>query len=179
MTAEGLVFRYNSRQAPVMWSYYGFPLFYYASYQFLSTNVSSSTELSSSSSLCQTVKLHLIAACLAYLPTYIQSLSWCFKDGYRIKSFQQHWIWKYFAQYFSTSINLEEPLNPNQLYIFCVFPHGAMSLNHFVMMTDCNQMLSKHYPAKRRDLAATVLFLIPIIKDVIMEKLTQLFSLFS
>lgn len=65
-----------------------------------------------------------------------------------------------------SSVSVEEKLDPNQLYIFCSFPHGACSINHILTMSDCHGMLTEHYPAERRDLAATVLFLMPFAKDV-------------
>jgi hypothetical protein len=140
-----------------MWSFYLMPVFYYGSLKLLQNRCESNV-----SPVC----LHFLSLVLSYLPTYIQTMSWCFKDGYRIKSVQNHWIWKYFGNYFSSTIALEEPLDPKQLYIFCVFPHGACTLNHFITMTDCNKMLTQHFPAERRDLSATILFLIPVVKDV-------------
>eukprot|EP00428_Durinskia_dybowskii_P082304 CAMPEP_0170444136 /NCGR_PEP_ID=MMETSP0117_2-20130122/48364_1 /TAXON_ID=400756 /ORGANISM="Durinskia baltica, Strain CSIRO CS-38" /LENGTH=94 /DNA_ID=CAMNT_0010704919 /DNA_START=238 /DNA_END=522 /DNA_ORIENTATION=+ len=35
-------------------------------------------------------------------------------------------------------------------------------------MTDCCEMLTKHHTGDRRDLAASVLFLIPVIKEILL-----------
>ena len=141
-----------------MWSYFLFPVFYYAVYQFLSQRFSNWSLLG----------LHLCSITIAYLPTYIQTFSWCFKDGQKLPWLQRHWIWKFLLDrlFKDTSVSLEEPLDPSKLYIFGAFPHGSGSVNHFLTMTDCHGMLTKHFPAERRDLAATVLFIIPFVKDV-------------
>lgn len=151
-----------------MWSYYLLPVLYYGSYQVLSDYFNNKSFMTNvvMNKMLSNILLHVTSFSIAYFPTYFQTSSWCFKDGYRIKSVQNHWIWRYFRRYFSSTIELEEPLDPKQLYIFCVFPHGAVSANHVVTMTNCNEMLTKHYPSERRDLAATVLFFIPFVKDV-------------
>jgi hypothetical protein len=110
--------------------------------------------------------VHIVAIVVAYLPTYVQTSSWSLKDGRLWKPLQYHRIWKRAAKYFRSSISVEGSLNHSQLYIFGAFPHGACSINHFITMTDCHGMLTKHYKGERRDLAASVLFLIPIVKEV-------------
>ena len=78
--------------------------------------------------------------------------------------FQKLRIWNYVEKYFKAKITVEEDLNPSQLYIFASFPHGACSAHHLLTMTDSCNMISKIYPSPRRDLAASVLFYIPIVK---------------
>jgi hypothetical protein len=140
-----------------MWSYILLPFLSFGTYYGVRQVDSSSI------SPMQTV---LISLLVGYLPTYFQTSLWCFKDGYKIPAFQNHWVWRCVRDYFSSVISLEEPLNPKQLYIFCVFPHGATSTSHFITITDCNEMNSKLYPAEKRHLGATVLFFIPIVKEV-------------
>jgi hypothetical protein len=140
-----------------MWSYYLMPVIYYVAYQNIPTRYPKISMLS----------LHLFSFVIAYVPTYIQAMSCCFRGGLKISSVQKHWIWKKLMGYFKgSSIALEEPLNASQLYIFCNFPHGSGSVNHMMTMTNAHNMLTQHFPAERRDLAATVLFLIPFVKDV-------------
>lgn len=88
------------------------------------------------------------------------------KSGNISKTFQHLSIWKSFSNYFSASINLETELDHNKQYIFCSFPHGQCSLNHFLTMTNCCEMLSKVYKGERRDLAASILFMLPGIREL-------------
>ncbi len=141
-----------------MWSYYLLPVFFYASHELLSKHWYHLSGL----------KLYIASFALSYLPTYLQTTPCCFKDGLKLSWLQKHWIWKYLVKitFKDSSVSVEEKLDPNQLYIFCSFPHGACSINHILTMSDCHRMLTEHYPAERRDLAATVLFLMPFAKDV-------------
>ena len=92
-----------------------------------------------------------------------------FKKGGRLwRSFQYWSVWKYFKDYFNAAITLEEPLDHSKQYIFCCFPHGTSTVSHILTMTDCCGMLTKHYKGERRDLCATILFYIPIFKDILL-----------
>ena len=82
------------------------------------------------------------------------------------KAFQYAKFWDYIRSYFDGSVHVEEPLDPKQLYIFGAFPHGSYTLHHFLTMSNTCKMLSEVYPGPRRDLAATILFYIPFIKEV-------------
>jgi len=137
-----------------MWSYVLFPIISGCMYQYFVSNRFS------------TFGAIYWGLIVGYLPTYIQTMLWSRKDGNVWKGVQRLKLWKYFRGYFKGGLSFEEPLNHDQLYIFCNFPHGSMSLNHFYTMTDCCGMLSQHYRGERRDLCASVLFLIPILKDV-------------
>jgi Diacylglycerol acyltransferase len=89
------------------------------------------------------------------------------KKGGAVWPWLQHLsLWKRVGRYLNGSIETEVPLDPNQLYIFCCFPHGAATVNHLLIMTDACGMLSKVYPSPRRDLAASVLFYIPFVRSV-------------
>ena len=55
-----------------------------------------------------------------------------------------------------------------ELYIFCSFPHGANTIHHFLTMTDCCGMLSTVYQGPRRDLCASILFFIPIVRELLL-----------
>lgn len=90
------------------------------------------------------------------------------RSGRLWPAFQKLNFWKRISQYFDGDIVTETPLNHEQQYIFCNFPHGACTLNHLLTMTDCCGMLSNIYMGPRRDLAATILFMIPVVRDVLL-----------
>lgn len=92
------------------------------------------------------------------------------RDGRDWPFFKNLKFWKYIANYFKAKIVLENgiPLNPKQQYIFASFPHGACSTQHILTMTDACGMLSDIYPSPRRDLCASILFYIPILKDILL-----------
>lgn len=70
--------------------------------------------------------------------------------------------------YFPGSISIEEELDAKKQYIFCAFPHGCCTVNHGLTMTDACGMLSHIYTGDRRDLAASILFFIPIIREILL-----------
>ena len=49
-----------------------------------------------------------------------------------------------------------------------MFPHGACSINHFLTMTDNCGALSNVYTGERRDLVASVLFLFPFLREMLL-----------
>lgn len=108
----------------------------------------------------------LLSFVVAYLPTYIESSHVVARDGAASKWFQQLKLWDFIRWYFKATITLEEELDHKKQYIFCCFPHGPISVNHLLTMTNGCEMLTKHYQGVRRDLCASVLFTIPIFKDV-------------
>ena len=105
------------------------------------------------------------------LSIYIITTVDCFRmarsDGLKWKYFQNLKFWKYFVhKYFDGRVELEVPLDHKQLYIFCSFPHGTVTAGHLLTMTDACGMLSNHYQGERRDLCASILFTIPILREV-------------
>lgn len=112
----------------------------------------------------------ILAAFIAYLPTYTITNHLSKHGGMKLE-----WVQKlpqacrFFKRLLGASINLEEKLDNNKQYIFCNFPHGTCSVNHVLTMTDCCEFLSKHHTGDRRDLAASVLFMIPVVKEVIWQ----------
>lgn len=109
---------------------------------------------------------HLVAITFAYLLTYLETVPASKKDGHVWPALQRAAFWRTPVSYFPGTLSVEKPLDDNQLYIFANFPHGACSINHILTMTDCCEMLSKHYRGPRRDLCASVLHWIPLLKDV-------------
>lgn len=115
------------------------------------------------------------------LKTYPQSISTCLlgyfftyissdykRAGCVSPWFQRLRIWKALARYFPGRIHLQSPLDPLQQYIFASFPHGTCTVHHILTMTDGCNMLTDIYPSPRADLAATILFFIPILREVLL-----------
>ena len=91
------------------------------------------------------------------------------KDG-RISKWLQRWSgWNAVTNYFNMSVNVEVALDPDGQFIFANHPHGVMSFNHFATMVDSCKFLSKHHRGDRRDLVASVLFFIPILREILLS----------
>ena len=90
------------------------------------------------------------------------------RDGYVSPWFQRLKVWKWFQLYFNATVEVESPLISKQNYIFAFFPHGAVSASHTLTMTDSAGMLSKVHTGDRRDLAASILFYLPVIREILM-----------
>jgi len=110
----------------------------------------------------------LLAIFLAYIPTYSITGHLSKHGGWKWRWLQTHPRNSFLKRLLGASINLEEKLDNEKQYIFCNFPHGTCSVNHMLTMTDCCEMLTKHHTGDRRDLAASVLFLIPVIKEILL-----------
>jgi hypothetical protein len=108
----------------------------------------------------------------AFLFSFLYALTYLdrsFKKDARLwKPFQHLSIWNYFRDYFNGSVVLETPLDHSKQYMFCAFPHGTSTASHILTMTDCCGMLSEHYKGDRRDLCASILFSIPVLKDLLL-----------
>lgn len=110
----------------------------------------------------------VISVILAYLPTYAVTNHLSKHGGFQQTWFQKLAYWKRFnRKLLRGELVCEEKLDSKKQYIFGNFPHGTCSVNHVLTMTDCCGMISEHYTGERRDLAASVLFLVPIVKEVI------------
>ncbi len=107
-----------------------------------------------------------VSILISYLPTYFISDYLSKHGGYRSIWFQKFFLFNWLGKYLQGTIGFEEKLDSSKQYIFGNFPHGTCSANHVLTMTDCCGMISKHHTGDRRDLAASVLFLIAIIKEV-------------
>jgi 1-acyl-sn-glycerol-3-phosphate acyltransferase len=77
-------------------------------------------------------------------------------------------MWKWLVAYFDGGISLETPLDSQQQYIFCSFPHGTCTASHLLTMTNGCGMLDKVHGGDRRDLCATVLFFVPIFREILL-----------
>ena len=141
----------------VMFALTAYPISFYVLRHFFLKYISASTPLS-----------FLFAASLSCVPLYVHNSYYARRDGKPSSSIQKWEFWTSFMKYFTASINVEEPLDDSQLYIFCAFPHGACTANHMMTMTNSCQMLSKHYRGEKRDLAASILFSIPFVGELLL-----------
>lgn len=118
----------------------------------------------------QLLKSLIVSFIIAYFPTFFITWSYSKGDGLLWPYFQKLAFWKYFVDTFlkGSSVNIEDPLDHKKNYIFCSFPHGSASANHILTMTDSREFLSKIHPGPRRDLCASVLFLIPFFKELLL-----------
>jgi len=110
----------------------------------------------------------LVSTVAAYLPTYLITYQASKKGGFKVRWFQKLPIFKFFSKSLEAKILIEEDLDHDKPYIFCQFPHGTCTLSHGLTMTDCLGMLTKIHRGDRRDLAASVLFLFPIVKEILL-----------
>jgi 1-acyl-sn-glycerol-3-phosphate acyltransferase len=141
------------------------PLVSYLSYKYYFSTASSS---SSSWSLPSILLASFVAG---YIPAIAINIHLSRSDGWLIKSVQRWQIWRRivnFSFHPDSSITLETPLDDDQLYIYCCFPHGTASCNHLMTVTDACGMLSQHHRGDRRDLAALVLFTVPFLSDLLL-----------
>jgi hypothetical protein len=90
------------------------------------------------------------------------------RDGKKWPAFQNLRIWVSLASYFNAGITTQTELNDDQQYIFCAFPHGACTVQHILTMTNGCGMLSTVHKGDRRDLAASILFFIPFVRDLLL-----------
>lgn len=90
------------------------------------------------------------------------------KDGRCSKAIQCWKGWNFVKKYFNAKVTTEVPLDHDQQYIFGMFPHGACTVSHFLVMTDACRMLTSIHKGDRRDLAASILFYIPFVRDLLL-----------
>ena len=85
---------------------------------------------------------------------------------------QNHGIWRRLFGWFPTSLRMPESgaADGRYLYLTALHPHGVMSLAHFLVMTDAVSFRSAALPLRgaRRDLAASVLFRIPLLRELLL-----------
>lgn len=108
----------------------------------------------------------VIGVVVGYVPFYFSRVEK--KDGCVWEWFQRLSIWKVISVYHSSEVNAEVALQQGQQHIFCMFPHGACSINHFLTMTDNCGMLSRIFTGPRRDLVASILFVFPILREMLL-----------
>jgi len=103
----------------------------------------------------------------AYLPTYV--------DGSEYTAEGRHWdwfcrlsVWKYWGKSFPMSFRFQHQLDNKRQVIFAAFPHGVASIHHLSVVTDCCGWFSSGQHHDRRDLGASVVFKIPIYRELLL-----------
>lgn len=91
------------------------------------------------------------------------------KDGELSVWFQRLSIWQTLLNSVldGFGVDAEMRLDDKKQYIFGSFPHGATTTQHLLTMTDSCGFFEKVYAGPKRDLAATVLFLLPGLRELI------------
>lgn len=116
----------------------------------------------------------VVSLALAYAGTMFDGSS---KRGDRRWGGFQYWSgWRrLFESYFSATLVVERQpdgtpaIDRAGQYIFALHPHGVGSIAHVMYMTDAVGFLSRVFPARRRlDLAASVTFLIPFFRELLL-----------
>jgi len=104
----------------------------------------------------------------AYLLTYVfsphkgEGERW---DWFCNRPFWRAWVLGLLP---GASVRAQAPLDHSQNYIFASFPHGAISVNHILSMTNAVGFLSDIHRGERRDLAASVLFYLPGVREILL-----------
>ncbi len=117
-----------------------------------------------------------VGAIAAYLPSYLDGahLKVSEAEGSRFWPAFAHWAgWKRIFLYFPASMVVENSYDftpsaggKGGQFVFAVHPHGMLSIDHFLFMSDCVGFLSQIAPLPRRDLGASVIFLIPGLREL-------------
>ena len=127
---------------------------------------------------CSVWQCAVVGLFAAYAPTYVDGseydpLNWRYSPAFARLS-----VWRRFASYFSGRV-LYEATRPEYeaaaagraQFVLAVHPHGVVSWNHGLFFTDSCGFLSTGPLAglmQRRDLAAAVLFRIPLFRDLLL-----------
>ncbi len=92
------------------------------------------------------------------------------KDGALSEWIQRLGIWNKLlsAVLDSFGVESEEKLDDSKQYIFGSFPHGATTTQHMLTMTNSCGFFEKVYAGPKRDLAATVLFFTPFLRELLL-----------
>jgi hypothetical protein len=77
-------------------------------------------------------------------------------------------FWGSICRYLRADVHVEEELDNSEQFIFASFPHGTYSVQHIVSMTNGCGFFDQAYSGPRRDLVASVLFQIPLLRELIL-----------
>lgn len=101
---------------------------------------------------------------MAYLPSYMDGSEY---TGARYWDwFATHPTWKYLFSYFPAKMVYTTPIDPNKRYIFGSHPHGVLSISHLLFMCDGCGFHDVSPGKTRRDVAAGVVFMIPVFREL-------------
>jgi len=109
------------------------------------------------------------AVLFGYMPSYLDGAEY---TGKRAWPGLQRWtaFWKPLIESIvrgPVRVVCETKIDPKQQSIIAAAPHGILSLNHVLFFTDCAGLLSV-FPHDRRDLGASVIFRIPVFRELLL-----------
>lgn len=103
-----------------------------------------------------------------YLPSYLDGSEYT-AEGRAWPEFSQMGLWRSLLGWLvgEFSIVTADPLalKATKQGILCLAPHGVTSLGHVLLMTDACGFISNIWPVERRDLAASIVFRIPLFRE--------------
>ncbi|KAI9322117.1 diacylglycerol acyltransferase type 2A [Dichotomocladium elegans] len=94
----------------------------------------------------------LLAAIPLFWPIVIAYLVWVYTDkapsrgGRRVEWVRRLRMWKYFADYFPTTIHKEADLDPSKNYVFGYHPHGIISVGAIATFASEGNGFSRNFP---------------------------------
>lgn len=108
----------------------------------------------------------LLGGFIAYLPTMADGAQYSGRRAW--PAFQRLAAWRWLTRWMPMRIAHAPRLDDGKQYIFCAFPHGIITANHFMTMTNACGFFERVHGGERRDLAASVLFIIPFLRDFLL-----------
>lgn len=112
---------------------------------------------------------------VAYLPSYLDGshLAVSARDGSRFWPALAMWAgWRRIVAYFPASVcvpggfDFAATASRGGQFVFAMHPHGTLSVDHSLVFTDSVGFMSTVAPLPRRDLGASVIFLIPGLREL-------------
>lgn len=81
--------------------------------------------------------------------------------------FHDHAVFRYLFDYFPCSVVKTAELDPSNVYVLAVHPHGTLALNRAIFCFNKQDRWNKQFPGiETRDLVASSAFKIPFIRDL-------------
>jgi hypothetical protein len=81
--------------------------------------------------------------------------------------FHENPVFAYIFEAFPLRIQKTADLDPKQVYVFAVHPHGTLALNRAVFCFNKKDRWNHHFPGiETRDLTASTAFKVPLIRDI-------------
>lgn len=107
---------------------------------------------------------------IAYLPFYFDRAEMNPENQYVSKSFAYHPFWTWFCRLWPCEVRVASEVaavSEKQIVLSC-HPHGVMTWQHFAQMTDGIKFLSSVIKHPRCDICASVLFRIPVLREILL-----------
>lgn len=107
----------------------------------------------------------------AYVPFYVDGAEY-YPQSYRVsRRFMYRPVWKIIAAYFPSAMTVDfdtTRLSADAQCIFACHPHGVTAISHILTMTDAVGFLSRVTRRSRGDICASILFAVPLIREIIL-----------